>query len=95
MGAASYIVAAAIGTPLTGWLAGRFGRRQVFLVSVAGFTVTSISCAISTSLVEMVAVRLLQGLFDAALVPLSQATMLDINPPPKSMPRRWPCGAWA
>ena len=77
----SYIVAAAIGTPLTGWLAGRFGRKQVFLVSVVGFTLTSVACALSTSLVAMVAARLLQGLFGAALVPLSQATMLDINPP--------------
>ncbi|HEY1610308.1 MAG TPA: DHA2 family efflux MFS transporter permease subunit [Paraburkholderia sp.] len=79
----SYIVAAAIGTPLTGWLAGRFGRKQIFLVSVTGFTVTSVACALSTSLVQMVAARLLQGLFGAALVPLSQATMLDINPPEK------------
>lgn len=79
----SYIVAAAIGTPLTGWLAGRFGRKRIFLVSVTGFTVTSVACALSTSLVQMVAARLLQGLFGAALVPLSQATMLDINPPEK------------
>lgn len=79
----SYIVAAAIGTPLTGWLAGRFGRKQIFLISVTGFTVTSVACALSTSLVQMVAARLLQGLFGAALVPLSQATMLDINPPEK------------
>ncbi|WP_118182545.1 DHA2 family efflux MFS transporter permease subunit [Paraburkholderia phosphatilytica] len=79
----SYIVAAAIGTPLSGWLAGRFGRRQVFLISVVGFTVTSVACALSTTLVEMVGARLLQGLFGAALVPMSQATMLDINPPEK------------
>ena len=77
----SYIVAAAIGTPLTGWLAGRFGRKRVFLFSVVGFTATSIVCGLSTSLAEMVAARLLQGLFGASLVPLSQATMLDINPP--------------
>lgn len=76
----SYIVAAAIGTPLTGWLAGRYGRKHVFLVSVAGFIVTSIACGISTSLAEIIAARLLQGLFGAALVPLSQAVMLDINP---------------
>ena len=79
----SYIVAAAIGTPLTGWLAGRFGRKQIFLISVTGFTITSVACALSASLTQMVAARLLQGLFGAALVPLSQATMLDINPPEK------------
>lgn len=79
----SYIVAAAIGTPLTGWLAGRFGRRRVFLLSIAGFTLASVACGISTSLVQIVAARLLQGIFGAALVPLSQAVMLDINPPAK------------
>ncbi|MGI4813695.1 MAG: DHA2 family efflux MFS transporter permease subunit [Janthinobacterium lividum] len=76
----SYIVAAAIGTPMTGWLAARFGRKQVFLVSVAGFTVASALCGISESLVQIVAARLLQGMFGAALVPLSQAVLLDINP---------------
>ncbi|WP_454830302.1 DHA2 family efflux MFS transporter permease subunit [Paraburkholderia xenovorans] len=76
----SYIVAAAIGTPLTGWLAGRYGRKRVFLASVAGFTVASIACGVSASLVEIIGARLLQGLFGAALVPLSQAVMLDINP---------------
>lgn len=79
----SYIVAAAIGTPLTGWLAGRFGRKRVFLLSIAGFTLASVACGISTSLVQIIAARLLQGLFGAALVPLSQAVMLDINPPAK------------
>lgn len=79
----SYIVAAAIGTPLTGWIAGRFGRRRVFLASVAGFTVASVACGMSMSLVQIVAARVLQGLFGAALVPLSQAVMLDINPPHK------------
>jgi DHA2 family multidrug resistance protein len=79
----SYIVAAAIGTPLTGWLAARFGRKRIFLVSVTGFTVASVACGLSTSLIQIVASRLLQGIFGAALVPLSQATMLDVNPPEK------------
>ena len=79
----SYIVAAAIMTPLTGWLAGRIGRKLVFLVSVAGFTAASALCGIAGSLVEIVLFRLLQGLFGAALIPLSQAVLLDINPPEK------------
>lgn len=79
----SYIVAAAIGTPLTGWLAGRYGRKRIFLMSVAGFTITSIACGMSISLFQIVVARLLQGLCGAALVPLSQAVMLDINPPEK------------
>ena len=76
----SYIVAAAIATPLTGWLTGRFGRKQIFLTSVVGFTVASALCGLSSSLTQIVAARLLQGLFGAALVPLSQAVMLDSNP---------------
>ncbi|MGR9578041.1 MDR family MFS transporter [Pandoraea sputorum] len=79
----SYIVAAAIATPLTGTLCARFGRRRVFLWSVAGFTIASALCGMAHSLTEIVAARLFQGICGAALVPLSQATMLDINPPSK------------
>lgn len=77
----SYIVAAAIATPVTGWLSGRYGRKLVFMVSIAGFTLASMACGAAGNLVEIVGARLLQGLFGAALVPLSQAVMLDINEP--------------
>ena len=76
----SFIVAAAIATPLTGWLSDRFGLKTVFLVSIAGFTVASVLCGVAGNLSEIVAARLLQGVFGAALVPLSQSTLLDINP---------------
>lgn len=76
----SYIVAAAIMTPLTGWLSDRFGRKELFLGSVVGFTVSSMLCGISWSLESMVMFRLLQGVFGAAIVPLSQTFLLDINP---------------
>jgi DHA2 family multidrug resistance protein len=76
----SYIVAAAIVTPLTGWLADRIGRKRLFLISIAGFTAASMLCGLSTSLGEMVLFRILQGAFGAGLVPLSQAVLLDINP---------------
>ena len=79
----SYIVAAAIATPLTGWLCSAFGRRRVFLFAVAGFTVASALCGMADNIFEIVAARLLQGLFGAALVPLSQAVLLDINPKEK------------
>jgi MFS transporter, DHA2 family, multidrug resistance protein len=79
----SYIVASAITLPLTGWLCTQWGRRKVFIVSVIGFTVASALCGLSTSLAAIVAARLLQGVFGAALVPLSQAVLLDINPPHK------------
>ncbi len=76
----SYIVAAAIMTPPTGWLSNRFGRKRLFMVSVAGFTVASILCGLAGSLSQMVIYRVLQGLFGAALVPLSQSTLLDSYP---------------
>jgi len=77
----SYIVAAAIMTPLSGWLAGQVGRKRVFVYSVAGFTLASMLCGLAQSLPQMVLARLMQGLCGAALVPLSQAVLLDINPP--------------
>lgn len=75
----SYIVAAAIMTPMTGWLSDRFGRREFFLASVVGFTVFSMLCGMSWSLESMVMFRLFQGIFGAAIVPLSQTFLLDIN----------------
>jgi len=77
----SYIIASAIMTPLSGWLAGQVGRKRVFLYSVAGFTVASALCGLSRTLPQIVIARLLQGLSGAALVPMSQAALLDINPP--------------
>jgi MFS transporter, DHA2 family, multidrug resistance protein len=77
----SYIVAAAITIPLTGWLAGEFGRRRVFLISIFLFTVASALCGLAQSLPQIVLFRFLQGVGGAALVPLSQAVLFDINPP--------------
>ena len=76
----SYIVAAAIMTPVTGWLADRVGRRQLFLTTIVGFTATSMACGLAPNLEAMVVFRLLQGVFGAAIVPLSQTFLLDINP---------------
>ena len=74
----SYIVAAAIMTPPSGFLANRFGRKRILMVAVVGFVIASILCGIAQSLVEIVAFRLLQGFFGAALVPLGQSVLLDI-----------------
>lgn len=76
----SYIVTAAIMMPATGWLSERLGRKNLFLISVFGFTVTSGLCGMAHSLEEMVLFRLLQGIFGAPLVPLSQAVLLDEFP---------------
>jgi DHA2 family multidrug resistance protein len=77
----SYIVGAAIMIPLSGWLADRYGRKKILIVSVIAFTVSSALCGIAQSLGQIVLFRLLQGLAGAALVPQSQAVLLDINPP--------------
>lgn len=79
----SYIVASAIAIPVTGWLADRIGRKQLFVGAVIAFAATSALCAIAQNLPEMVLSRTLQGMAGAFLVPLAQSTMLDINPPEK------------
>ncbi|MBN9265121.1 MAG: DHA2 family efflux MFS transporter permease subunit, partial [Hyphomicrobium sp.] len=76
----SYIVAAAIAMPVTGFLVARYGRKAVFLGAVAGFTVASVLCGIAASLEQMVLFRLLQGIFGAPLVPMSQSVLLDSYP---------------
>ena len=73
----SYIVAAAIMTAPVGWVANRFGRKRIFIVCSAGFTIASVLCGLAQDINQMVVFRLMQGVFGAALVPLSQAVMLD------------------
>ncbi|WMT73889.1 DHA2 family efflux MFS transporter permease subunit [Bradyrhizobium sp. Ash2021] len=77
----SYIVAAAIMTPPSGFLANRFGRKRTLMVAVAGFVIASMLCGLAQSLTQIVAARLLQGFFGAALVPISQSILLDIYTP--------------
>lgn len=79
----SYIIATAIFTGPVGWLSARYGRKNFFLLCLAGFTLSSILCGWSSSLTEMVIYRILQGASGAALVPLSQAIMMDLYPPHK------------
>jgi len=76
----SYITAAAIMTAPVGWMATRFGRKPLYIGCIVGFTIASILCGAAQSLSQIVTFRLLQGMFSAALVPLSQATLLDIYP---------------
>ena len=74
-----YILSSAITMPATGWLADRQGKREVLLISIIGFVAIAITCGLAWSLPSMVVFRLLQGLFGAAIVPLSQTFLLDIN----------------
>ena len=76
----SYIITTAIMTPTTGWLAGRFGAKTIFLVSIIGFTLSSALCGAAQSLSQIVLFRLLQGLFGGTLMPMSQAVILDTYP---------------
>jgi MFS transporter, DHA2 family, multidrug resistance protein len=75
----AYLVASAIMTPVTGWLSDRMGLRELFIASVTGFVVASMLCGAATSLGQMVVFRTLQGICGAALVPLSQTVLLNIN----------------
>src|ERR1700732_603562 len=75
----SYIVAAAIMTPPSAFLANRFGRQRVLMVAIGGFVLASVLCGIAQSLFEIVAFRLMQGFFGAALVPIAQSILLDIS----------------
>ena len=70
----SYIVAAAIMTAPTGFLAARFGRTRLFVTAIIGFTIASVLCGMAQSLDQIVLFRVLQGMFGAALVPLSQCS---------------------
>ncbi len=79
----SYIVAAAVMTAPVGWVAARFGKKNVLIVSMVGFTVASMLCGAALNLNQMIVFRLLQGVFGAALAPASQAVMLDLYPPEK------------
>lgn len=82
----SYILATAIAIPITGWIADRIGSRKLFLLSITGFTGSSLLCATASSLELLVFYRVIQGLSGAFIMPLSQTVMLDINPP-KNHPR--------
>jgi DHA2 family multidrug resistance protein len=77
----SYIVAAAIAMPLTGYFSDTLGRKRYLMLSMLGFIASSVLCGLATSLPSLVLFRLLQGLSGAALVPMSQAVMIDLYPP--------------
>ena len=76
----AFVVATAIGTILTGWFSQRFGRKVVFLGSIAGFTITSLMCAFADGRTELVVYRAMQGFISAPLLPVAQSIMLDTYP---------------
>jgi MFS transporter, DHA2 family, multidrug resistance protein len=87
----SYVVAAAVMTAPVGWLATRFGIKKLLIACSAGFTAASILCGIAQSIEEIVLYRVVQGMFGAALVPLSQTVLLDLYPVER---RGWAMSLW-
>lgn len=79
----SYLVASAICMPLTGYIADRIGRKTYLIGSIFGFTIASMLCGMSETLMQLVIFRILQGVFGASLVPLSQAIIADTYSPPE------------
>lgn len=79
----SYIIAAAIATPITGWLDAKFGRRIMYTLALFMFTVSSALCGIANSIELMVLARLVQGIFGAFIMPLGMTILLDSFPPEK------------
>src|SRR6187549_1190753 len=73
----SYLVANAIILPLTGWLAGVFGRKRLLMASITGFTAASLLCGLAPTLSTLVLFRIIQGATGGALQPLSQAVLLE------------------
>ena len=70
------IMASAVATPLAGWVAGRFGTRQVMLTAAVIFTIASVLCGTAESLEALVMYRIHQGFCGAPLLPMSQAIMM-------------------
>lgn len=80
----SYIVASAVMTPFTGWLAGKTGRKSLFLWSLAAFILASMLCGVAVNLTQMILFRILQGVAGASMMPISQAALLDMWPREKT-----------
>jgi DHA2 family multidrug resistance protein len=74
------ILATAVATPMTGWLAARFGRRETMIWSVFAFTFTTFMCGLADSLETLILWRVLQGALGAPVIPLSQTILLDTFP---------------
>src|ERR1039457_6373620 len=79
----SYLVANAIILPASGWLVSVFGRKRLFMVCIAFFTLSSFLCGVSSNLGFLLLARILQGAFGGGLQPMAQAVLADSFPPEK------------
>ena len=75
---AAYLLALGVFIPVSGWLADRFGARKVLSGAITVFTLASALCALSTSLAELTATRLLQGIGGAMMVPVGRLVVLRV-----------------
>src|SRR4051794_28049237 len=72
----AYLITLAVGIPISGWLAERFGARKVFTAAIAVFTISSLLCAVSPNLAVLCGARMLQGLGGAMMVPVGRLVVL-------------------
>src|SRR5258706_1264978 len=72
----SYLLSVAIFIPASGWMADRFGARTVFRAAIAVFTIGSICCGLSQSLIELTGARILQGIGGAMMGPIGRLVLL-------------------
>ncbi len=77
----AYLLAVGIAQPPTGWLADRYGRKRVFIVSLALFGLGSLFAALSPNLPVLVLARVVQGLGGGALAPVGMAMIYELFPP--------------
>ncbi|WP_375432412.1 MFS transporter [uncultured Friedmanniella sp.] len=75
----AYLVTIAVGIPISGWLTDRFGGRRILLTAIAVFTVASVLCAVSVNLPMLVAMRVLQGVGGALMVPVGRLVVLRVT----------------
>ena len=88
------LVATAVATPMTGWLASRLGWRGVMFGGVGGFTVCSLLCGLANSLDTLVLYRVGQGLFGALIMPMGQAIVLGHIPARAARDSHGDLGLW-
>ena len=76
----SYILSLAVGIPISGWLADRYGTRRVFGTAVAVFTLSSVACGLAVNVPMLVAARVLQGLGAAMMTPVGRLAIVRTFP---------------
>jgi DHA2 family multidrug resistance protein len=77
----SYLVSNAVVLPMTGWLARTFGRKRFLITCVVLFTISSFLCGAAPNLASLILFRIIQGAAGGALIPTSQAIMMETFPP--------------